>query len=142
MSRAAVSRSTIPSSLASIVVSNADVSKAGGDVCDGSATSGALAADGPRRFGSLARGTPPSFACTVRSCRSSKSRRTKVLRHFWHLKGRSFVSDGILADDLTKIESIGSMMETGSSSMLIYHDLRDLSCRLRCSLRLNARLQN
>ena len=45
-----------------------------------------------RRLASLWSGSPPSLAWTVRSCRSSRSRRTKVLRHFWHLKGRSLVS--------------------------------------------------
>lgn len=45
-----------------------------------------------RLLTSLTSGIPPSLACTVRSCRSSRSRRTKVLRHFAHLKGRSLVS--------------------------------------------------
>lgn len=45
-----------------------------------------------RRLTSLTRGIPPSLAWTVRSCRSRRSRRTKVLRHFMHLKGRSLVS--------------------------------------------------
>ncbi|KAI2115663.1 hypothetical protein LOZ32_004383, partial [Ophidiomyces ophidiicola] len=51
-----------------------------------------LAAFGPRRRPSATKGMPPSFACTVRSWRNSRSRRTKVLRHFRHLKGRSLVS--------------------------------------------------
>ena len=90
ISIAAVSMSTIPSLLASICSSVA-VSM-GMDVLDGpgAETSGALLE--VRRFCSLWRGTPPSFAWTVRSCRSSRSRRTKVLRHFMHLKGRSLVS--------------------------------------------------
>ena len=41
---------------------------------------------------SLWSGTPPSLAWTVRSCLSNKSLRTKVLRHFIHLNGRSLVS--------------------------------------------------
>ena len=45
------------------------------------------------RFFSDERGTPPSLAWTVRSCRSNKSRLTKVLRHFAHLNGRSLVCE-------------------------------------------------
>ena len=85
---AAVSRSTMPSLLASIC-SRADVSMAMA-VLDGPDMGLGL---GPaRRFTSLWRGMPPSLACTVRSWRSKRSRRTKVLLHFMHLKGRSLVS--------------------------------------------------
>ena len=44
------------------------------------------------RLESLCSGTPPSFAWTVRSCRSSRSRLTNVLLHLPHLNGRSLVS--------------------------------------------------
>ena len=47
-----------------------------------------------RLLTSLTSGTPPSLAWTVRSCRNSKSRLTKVDRHLAHLKGRSLVSIG------------------------------------------------
>ena len=37
---------------------------------------------------------------TVRSCRSNKSRRTKVLLHFMHLNGRSLVSRMVISMDV------------------------------------------
>lgn len=88
---AAVSRSTIPSLLASIC-SNV----VGSIVTEGLEGAGEEALrtppPPPRRRPSETRGTPPSLAWTVRSCRSRRSLRTKVLLHFKHLKGRSFVS--------------------------------------------------
>ncbi|KAI2063616.1 hypothetical protein LOZ39_006900, partial [Ophidiomyces ophidiicola] len=103
MSSAAVSRSTMPS-LAASMCSRA----AGSMVMEGLEAAVVvvvvvaeaallavlllLAAFGPRRRPSATKGMPPSFACTVRSWRNSRSRRTKVLRHFRHLKGRSLVS--------------------------------------------------
>ena len=87
---AAVSISTIPSLLASICSSVA-VSM-GMDDFDGRGTDNSDAFVVARRLTSLCRGTPPSFAWTVRSCRNKRSRRTKVLRHLSHLKGRSLVS--------------------------------------------------
>ncbi len=65
-----------------------------------------LAALGPpRRLPSLCNGTPPSLAWTVRSCRRSRSRRTKVLRHFIHLNGRSLVS-GIEIASVSELLSV------------------------------------
>ncbi len=84
---AAVSRSTMPSLLASICSSVAASMAMVG--LDGPADGDVFA---PRRLTSLWSGTPPSLACTVRSCRSRRSRRTKVLRHLRHLNGRSLVS--------------------------------------------------
>jgi hypothetical protein len=46
-----------------------------------------------RRISLLLRGTLLSLAWTVRSCRRRRFRRTKVLLHFMHLKGRSLVCD-------------------------------------------------
>jgi len=149
---AAVSRSTIPSLLASIC-SRADVSM-GMAVLEGPGIAVVL---GPaRRFTSLWRGMPPSFACTVRSCRSNKSRRTKVLLHFMHLKGRSFVS---AADELALRQLIAMQQmqvarwrrkfmprdtkkEGENGDWNHPKNLRDLSCLLRCSLLLKALLQN
>lgn len=107
---AAVSRSTIPSLPAS-TCSSADGSTVTDDLDERAGPAGAVAEAAaveaalllllllllaallpPRRRLSATSGIPPSFACTVRSWRRRRSRRTKVLRHFRHLKGRSFVS--------------------------------------------------
>jgi hypothetical protein len=85
---AAVSRSTIPSLLASICSSVAESTLIDG--LDGPSVGDDFVP--PLFRPSETRGTPPSFAWTVRSCRRSRSRRTKVLRHFAHLNGRSLVS--------------------------------------------------
>lgn len=45
-----------------------------------------------RVSGCRARGPSLSAECTVLSCLSKRSRRTKVDLHFAHLKGRSLVS--------------------------------------------------
>lgn len=103
---------------------------------------------------------------TVRSCRSNKSRRTKVLLHFMHLKGRSFVSIEFQSVNESKRLLSSSMRSTGGGGRddsrsrakrkksrgegrMIHQpqgmecgNIRDLSCLLRCSLLLKARLQN
>ena len=45
-----------------------------------------------RRFCSLGRGAPPSFAWTVRSWRRRRSRRTNVDLHFKHLMRSQYIS--------------------------------------------------
>jgi hypothetical protein len=143
---AAVSRSTIPSLLASIC-SNVAASI----VIDGfeGPASGDVFCPPFRLPSPLLSGMPPSFAWTVRSCRRSRSRRTKVLRHFMHLKGLSLVSvcTKLLAACLTKPPPRRAPQRTQAAGnpprdKNIRINLRDLSCLLRCSLRLKARLQN
>ena len=85
---AAVSRSSIPSLLASIC-SNVP----GSIEIDG--FDGVVVEDevfGPLFFRVSGWRRSPSLACTVRSWRSRRSRRTNVDLHFPHLKGRSLVS--------------------------------------------------
>ena len=159
---AAVSRSTIPSLLASIC-SNV----VGSIVTEGLEGAGEEALrtppPPPRRRPSETRGTPPSLAWTVRSCRSRRSLRTKVLLHFKHLKGRSFVSVShrkLAAVQFSYSRQTGVVGAGGSSyiaSLVTFERQlprfgggggketgysRDRSCRLRCSLLLKARLQN
>ena len=100
-----------------------------------------------RLLTSLTSGTPPSFACTVRSCRKRRSRRTKVLRHFAHLNGRSLVSGNVGRKISKSRQNVGFTTPPWEEPLhrlrgKVGRHLRDLSCLLLCSLRLNARAQN
>ena len=118
-----------------------------------------------RLFESLCSGPPPSLAWTVRSWRRRRSRRTKVERHFWHLKGRSLVSVQVksalcsinlnvsmglcagisirwLAAPPCDRRVVLKCPATPSLQVVFGTDLRDLSCLDLCSDLLNARLQN
>ncbi len=136
---AAVSRSTIPSLLASICSS-----VAGSTLIDG--FDGPSVGDDfvpPLFRPSETRGTPPSFAWTVRSCLRRRSRRTKVLRHFAHLNGRSLVSAcRMVSHQKISDPAIRAVNICPTQQPKNIRDLRERSCRLRCSLRLKARLQN